>query len=48
MSDARSWWELDVMVLVIAIYAVLGLLSHAFARFLSRHLLAWRNTYEGG
>lgn len=45
MSDARSWWQLDIMVLVIAIYAVLGLLSHAFVRFLERHLLAWRRGY---
>lgn len=47
MSDARSWWQLDIMVLVIAIYAVLGLLSHAFVRFLERHLLAWRRGYVG-
>jgi sulfonate transport system permease protein len=45
MSDARSWWQLDIMVLVIGIYAVLGLLSHAFVRFLERHLLAWRRGY---
>jgi sulfonate transport system permease protein len=47
MSDARSWWQLDIMVLVITIYAVLGLLSHAFVRFLERHLLAWRRGYLG-
>lgn len=47
MSDARSWWQLDIMVLVISIYAVLGLLSYAFVRFLERHLLAWRRGYQG-
>jgi len=47
MSDARSWWQLDVMVLVIAIYAVLGLLSYAFVRFLGRRLLAWRKGFDG-
>jgi sulfonate transport system permease protein len=48
MADARSWWQLDIMVLVIAIYAVLGLLSHAFVRGLERHFLAWRRGYLGG
>ena len=47
MSDARAWWQLDVMVLVIAIYAVLGLLSYAFVRFLERKLLAWRRGFTG-
>lgn len=45
MSNARTWWQLDVMVLVIVIYAMLGLLSHVFVRFLERHLLAWRRSY---
>lgn len=47
MSDARSWWQLDIMVLVIAIYAVLGLLSYSFVRFLERRLLSWRRGYLG-
>ena len=47
MSDARSWWQLDVMVLVIAIYAALGLLSYAFVRMLGRRLLVWRKGYDG-
>ena len=47
MSDARTWWQLDIMVLVITIYAVLGLLSYSFVRFLERHLLAWRRGYQG-
>jgi sulfonate transport system permease protein len=47
MSDARTWWQLDIMVLVITIYAVLGLLSYAFVRLLERHLLAWRRGYLG-
>lgn len=47
MSDARSWWQLDVMVLVIAIYAILGLLSYGLVRLLTRYLLAWRNGYDG-
>lgn len=47
MSDARSWWQLDIMVLVITIYAVLGLSSYAFVRSLERRLLAWRRGFEG-
>lgn len=47
MSDARSWWQLDIMVLVITIYAVLGILSYAFVRFLERRLLSWRRGYQG-
>lgn len=47
MSDARTWWQLDIMVLVIVIYAVLGLLSYTLVRFLERHLLSWRRGYLG-
>lgn len=47
MSEARSWWQLDVMVLVITIYAVLGLLSYTFVRYLERTLLSWRRGYLG-
>lgn len=47
MSDARNWFRLDMMVLVIVIYAVLGLLSYSFVRFLERRLLAWRRGFQG-
>jgi sulfonate transport system permease protein len=47
MSDARAWWQLDVMVLVITIYAILGLVSYAFVRYLERTLLAWRRGFTG-
>jgi sulfonate transport system permease protein len=48
MSDARSWWQLDIMVLVIVIYAILGLGSYALVRYLERTLLVWRRGYQGG
>jgi sulfonate transport system permease protein len=48
MSDARSWWQLDIMVLVIVIYAILGLGSYAFVRYLERTILVWRRGYQGG
>lgn len=47
MSDARSWWQLDVMLLVIVIYALLGLASQLALRQASFLVLAWRNGYDG-
>lgn len=47
MADARSYFRLDIMVLVVVIYAALGLLSYAFVRFLERRLLQWRRGFEG-
>lgn len=44
MSDARSWYRLDIMVLVICLYAILGLLSYAVVQLLERVLLQWRST----
>jgi sulfonate transport system permease protein len=47
MNDARNWFRLDIMVLVIVIYAILGLLSYSFVRLLERRLLAWRRGFQG-
>jgi sulfonate transport system permease protein len=47
MSEARTWFRLDLMVLVILVYAVVGLLSYAFVRFLERRLLVWRRGFQG-
>lgn len=44
MSDARSYFRLDIMVFVICLYAALGLVSHSFVRLLERTLLVWRPT----
>lgn len=41
LSDARSWVRLDIVVLVVVVYAVLGLLSYAGVRWLERVLLPW-------
>lgn len=48
MTDAREYFQLDVMFVLIAIYAALGLLSHALVRFAEARLLAWRRAYDGG
>jgi len=47
MSDARAWLRIDIMMLVLVIYAILGLLSYSFVRFLERRLLAWRRGFAG-
>ncbi len=47
MNRAQTLLQFDVGLLVIGIYAVAGLLSYAFVRFLERHLLVWRRGFEG-
>lgn len=47
MSRAQSLLEFDVSLLIIFIYAVVGLLSYALVRFLERQLLGWRNGFQG-
>lgn len=47
MSDARNLFRVDLMVLIVVIYAALGLGSYAFVRFLERRLLQWRAGFVG-
>ena len=47
MSNAASVFRTDIVVLIVVIYAIIGLLSYAFVRFLTTHLLAWRQGYQG-
>lgn len=47
MSEARAWLRTDIMMLVLVIYAILGLLSYSFVRLLERRLLAWRRGFPG-
>lgn len=47
MSQAEDQFQLNVMVLIVVVYAVIGLLSYSFVRFLERRLLAWRRGFEG-
>ena len=44
-TNAREFLQTDVMVLVIAIYALIGVASDLAARFLERRLLAWHPNY---
>jgi sulfonate transport system permease protein len=48
MSDARDRFQLDVIFVLIAVYATLGLCSHTLVRFLESRLLTWRRSYDGG
>jgi sulfonate transport system permease protein len=44
-TNAREFLQTDVMVLVIAIYALIGVASDLAARLLERWLLAWHPNY---
>jgi sulfonate transport system permease protein len=46
--DAREFLRTDVIVLTIVIYALIGVVADAIARFLERRLLAWHPNYGGG
>jgi sulfonate transport system permease protein len=46
--DAREFLRTDVIVLVIVIYAAIGVIADAIVRGLERRLLAWHPNYAGG
>ena len=46
--DAREFLRTDVIVLTIVIYAGIGVLSDAIARWLERRLLSWHPNYASG
>ncbi|GGL03002.1 ABC transporter permease [Nocardia jinanensis] len=47
MTDAREYFQIDVVFVLIAVYAVLGLLSIFIVRWLEARLLTWRRSYDG-
>jgi sulfonate transport system permease protein len=47
MTDAREYFQIDVVFVLIAIYAMLGLVSILIVRFLEAKLLTWRRAYDG-
>lgn len=47
MTDAREYFQIDVVFVLIAVYAILGLLSILAVRFLEGRLLTWRRAYDG-
>lgn len=47
MNNAREFFQTDVIVVCLAIYALLGLGVDAIVRLLERVLLAWRPAFSG-
>ena len=47
LNNARTFYETDKIVVVLAVYGIIGLLSDAFVRLLERRLLSWRRTFSG-
>ncbi len=47
MTDAREYFHIDVVFVLIAVYAVLGLISILVVRFLEGRMLTWRRAYDG-
>ncbi len=47
MSTAREFFQTDVIVVCLVVYAILGLAVDFFVRLLERGLLAWRPAFSG-
>jgi sulfonate transport system permease protein len=47
INDAKEFLQIDVMFVVVVVYALLGLVTDALVRLLERRLLAWRRGYAG-
>ena len=47
INDAKEFLQIDVMFVVVVVYALLGLATDALVRLLERRLLAWRRGYAG-
>jgi sulfonate transport system permease protein len=47
MNEARAWFRTDIIVLGLAIYGILGLLTDAVVRLMERSMLAWRRGFAG-
>jgi sulfonate transport system permease protein len=47
INDAKEFLQIDVMFVIVVVYAVLGLGTDALVRLLERRLLAWRRGYAG-
>ncbi|MGH3639346.1 MAG: ABC transporter permease [Mycobacterium sp.] len=47
MTDAREYFQIDVVFVLIGVYAILGLASIVIVRFLEARLLTWRRVYDG-
>jgi sulfonate transport system permease protein len=43
INDAREFLQTDVIVVGLAVYSLLGLLTDSLVRYLERKALAWRS-----
>jgi len=47
MNTAREFFQTDIIVVCLVVYAALGLLVDAIIRFLEKVLLSWRPAFTG-
>ena len=47
LNKARTFYDTDQIVVVLAVYGLIGLVSDALVRLLERKLLSWRRTFSG-
>jgi sulfonate transport system permease protein len=47
MNNAENYFETNVIILCLVVYAILGLTTDLIVRLLIRYLLPWRTSYEG-
>ncbi|MBK1783718.1 ABC transporter permease [Prauserella cavernicola] len=47
MNTAREFFQTDVIVVCLVVYAILGLISDFIVRLLGRYLLSWRSSFDG-
>ncbi|MGC4936024.1 ABC transporter permease [Gordonia sp. DT30] len=47
MDNGRQFFQTDVIVVCLVVYAILGLLCDLVVRLLSRVLLSWQSSFEG-
>jgi sulfonate transport system permease protein len=47
MELARTYGQTNIIVLGLAVYGILGLLSDGIVRFIERKALSWQRTLAG-
>jgi sulfonate transport system permease protein len=47
MTNAEQFFQTDVIVVCLIVYAFLGLFTDLIVRLAIRYLLAWRESFEG-
>jgi sulfonate transport system permease protein len=47
MNNAEQYFQTDVIVVCLVVYALLGMITDLVVRFAIKHLLSWRTAYEG-